>query len=105
MGLAGMIGEMMMRCDVDLSPHAPTTLAAIRGREPTQRRALAQLLTAVENKAAAPALLDELRAAAAAVKTPVDRHHRHRRRRQVEPHRRADPAPAPRPGRPRCRSR
>src|SRR6478609_7584354 len=71
MGLAGMIGEMMMRCDVDLSPHAPATLAPIRGREPAARRALAQLLTAVENKAAAPALLDELRAAAAAVKTPV----------------------------------
>ena len=52
MGLAGMIGEMMMRCDVDLAPHAPTTLASIRGREPMQRRALAQLLTAVENKAA-----------------------------------------------------
>ncbi len=24
MGLQGMIGEMVMRCDVDLSPHAPT---------------------------------------------------------------------------------
>ena len=33
MGLAGMIGEMMMRCDVDLSPQAPTSLAAIRGAE------------------------------------------------------------------------
>ena len=31
MGLAGMIGEMMMRCDVDLAPHAPTSLAPIRG--------------------------------------------------------------------------
>src|SRR6476659_3892555 len=71
MGLAGMIGEMMMRCDVDLSPHAPATLAPIRGREPAARRAVAQLLTAVENKAAAQALIDELRAAAAAVKTPV----------------------------------
>jgi len=71
MGLAGMIGEMMMRCDVDLSPHSPTTLATIRGRELAARRALAQLLTAVENKAVAPALLDELRSAAAAVKTPV----------------------------------
>src|SRR6188508_2966067 len=40
MGLAGMIGEMMMRCDVDLSPHAPKTLAAIRGREPAARRSL-----------------------------------------------------------------
>src|SRR6187431_1896734 len=29
MGLAGMIGEMMMRCDVDLAAEAPTTLAPI----------------------------------------------------------------------------
>ena len=29
MGLAGMIGEMMMRCDQDLSGHAPTDLAAL----------------------------------------------------------------------------
>src|SRR4051812_46398012 len=71
MGLAGMIGEMMMRCDVDLSPHAPTTLAPIRGAEMGARRALAQLLTAVENKSAAPALLEQLRAEAAAMKTPV----------------------------------
>src|SRR4051812_36033525 len=70
MGLAGMIGEMMMRCDVDLSPHAPTTLAPIRGPQPAARRALAQLLTAVENKSAAPALLEEGRAEAAAGKTP-----------------------------------
>src|SRR5277367_2964546 len=40
MGLAGMIGEMMMRCDVDLSVHAPTTLAPIRGREDAARRSL-----------------------------------------------------------------
>ena len=31
MGLAGMIGEMMMRCDVDLAAQAPTALAPIRG--------------------------------------------------------------------------
>src|SRR4051812_38971172 len=29
MGLAGMIGEMVMRCDHDLSRHAPTALAPI----------------------------------------------------------------------------
>ena len=29
MGLAGMIGEMVMRCDRDLSGHAPTDLAAL----------------------------------------------------------------------------
>ncbi|MDQ2735795.1 MAG: cobalamin-dependent protein, partial [Pseudomonadota bacterium] len=38
MGLAGMIGEMMMRCDVDLSAHAPKTLAAVRGRDEKARR-------------------------------------------------------------------
>ncbi len=54
MGLAGMIGEMMMRCDVDLSVHAPKTLASIpRGREDAARRSLAQLITALENGAAA----------------------------------------------------
>ena len=30
MGLAGMIGEMVMRCDHDLSVHSPTALAAIQ---------------------------------------------------------------------------
>src|SRR5881275_2961387 len=33
MGLAGMIGEMVMRGDVDLSGYAPKDLAAIQGRE------------------------------------------------------------------------
>ena len=71
MGLAGMIGEMMMRCDVDLSVHAPTALAPIRGRDTASRRALAQLITALENGAAAPSLREELRSAARNVKTPV----------------------------------
>ncbi len=71
MGLAGMIGEMMMRCDVDLSPYAPTTLDAIRGSSRSSRRALAQLITAIENGAAAPSLLGDLRSSAAAAKTPV----------------------------------
>ena len=71
MGLAGMIGEMMMRCDVDLSVHAPRSLAAIRGREQRARRSLAQLITALENGAASAALRAELTAAARGVKTPV----------------------------------
>ncbi len=71
MGLAGMIGEMMMRCDVDLSVHAPKTLAPIRGRDEAARRALAQLITALENGAASPALRAELGASAQALKTPV----------------------------------
>ena len=47
MGLAGMIRDMIERCDVDLSGHAPKTLDAIRKGD---RRALAQLITALENR-------------------------------------------------------
>src|SRR6188768_3817864 len=32
MGLAGMIGEMVMRCDKDLSGYSPKDLSAVRGR-------------------------------------------------------------------------
>ncbi len=71
MGLAGMIGEMLMRCDHDLSPHAPTSLAAIRGDDETQRRALAQLITALENRQVQDTLRAELQAAAAQAGTPV----------------------------------
>src|SRR3954463_13053011 len=71
MGLAGMIGEMMMRCDVDLTPHAPAGLDAIRGHGETERRALAQLITALENGAASAALRAQLATAAADVRTPV----------------------------------
>ncbi len=69
MGLQGMIGEMVMLCDQDLSPHAPKTLQAIRG--PGARRALAQLITALENGKVAPALKDALQAAAKDARTPV----------------------------------
>jgi methylmalonyl-CoA mutase len=62
MGLAGMIGEMMMRADRDLSGYAPTTLSAVKGHTEPAWRALAQLITALENKQVAPALLAELRA-------------------------------------------
>jgi methylmalonyl-CoA mutase len=71
MGLQGMIGEMVKRCDHDLCVHAPQHLAAIQGSNEPQRRALAQLLTALENGQAPAALVAELNAAAAGVKTPV----------------------------------
>lgn len=71
MGLQGMIGEMVMRCDVDLSPHAPSALAAIQGRAEPQRRALAQLITALENGAVPDALKAELHAVAKRNATPV----------------------------------
>ena len=50
MGLAGMIGEMIMRCDQDLNVHAPTALSAIEGASPAAWRSLAQLITALENQ-------------------------------------------------------
>ncbi|WP_291009816.1 fused isobutyryl-CoA mutase/GTPase IcmF [Hydrogenophaga sp.] len=71
MGLAGMIGEMVMRCDRDISDHAPSELAAIQGHGEMPWRALAQLITAIENAQAQPALMDTLRTHAAGIQTPV----------------------------------
>ncbi|AOW12071.1 methylmalonyl-CoA mutase [Hydrogenophaga crassostreae] len=71
MGLAGMIGEMVMRCDQDITGHAPKTVTAIQGHSEMQWRALAQLITAVENSKAEPALLEAVREQAADNKTPV----------------------------------
>ena len=65
MGLAGMIGEMVMRCDQNLSGHAPADLSAIQGNSETAWRALAQLITAIENSEAKPALVEEIRKQAA----------------------------------------
>ena len=71
MGLAGMIGEMVMRCDKDLTGFAPSTLDAIEGHGEMAWRALAQLITALEGEQANPALAQELRAQAAIKKIPV----------------------------------
>ncbi|MCB8748134.1 methylmalonyl-CoA mutase family protein [Rhodoferax sp. U2-2l] len=82
MGLAGMIGEMVMRCDQDISGLAPTTLDAIQGHTEMSWRALAQLITALENENAAgvgkgelpesfKALALEIQNLAAQKKTPV----------------------------------
>ena len=71
MGLQGMIGERVMRCDLDLSVHAPKSLEAVRGPDPAARRALAQLITALENGKASPELRAALAEQAAAVRTPV----------------------------------
>ena len=71
MGLAGMIGEMVMRCDRDLSVHAPKTVDDITGHTEAAWRALAQLITALENQAADSDLLAGLRERAQASKVPV----------------------------------
>jgi isobutyryl-CoA mutase len=71
MGLAGMIGEMVMRCDQDISSLAPNQLEAIQGHTEASWRALAQLLTAVEAGNADAALMDTLRQQAAERTIPV----------------------------------
>ena len=71
MGLAGMIGEMVMRADRDLTGYAPSTLSAIQGHGEPAWRALAQLITALENQKADAGLVAELHAAAQASKVPV----------------------------------
>jgi isobutyryl-CoA mutase len=71
MGLQGMIGEMVMRCDQDLSPHAPRELAALQGHGELNWRALAQLITALENGAADAGLMQAVQAQAQARHVPV----------------------------------
>ncbi|WP_284617297.1 fused isobutyryl-CoA mutase/GTPase IcmF [Aquabacterium humicola] len=71
MGLAGMIGEMVMRADQDLTVHAPASLEAIQGHGEAAWRALAQLITALENGKVSPELVQQLHAAAKAAKAPV----------------------------------
>ena len=71
MGLAGMIGEMVMRCDHDLTVHVPKALSAVQGGTEGHWRALAQLITALENGQVSDALKAALHAEAAKAKTPV----------------------------------
>jgi methylmalonyl-CoA mutase len=71
MGLQGMIGEMVMRCDKDLSPHAPTDPRAIEGHGTANWRALAQLITVIENGAADQSLVAKVREQAKARTVPV----------------------------------
>ena len=79
MGLQGMIGEMVMRCDKDLTGYAPQDLSAIQGHGEADWRALAQLITALEagapdtgNKSQSNSpLAKDLRAQSATKKSPV----------------------------------
>jgi isobutyryl-CoA mutase len=71
MGLAGMIGEMVMRCDKDVTAYAPKDVKAIQGHGEMNWRALAQLITALENGKADAKLMESVKGAAAAVHIPV----------------------------------
>jgi len=71
MGLAGMIGEMVMRADKDFTALAPKSIDAIQGHTEMSWRALAQLMTALENGKADARAVEALRAAAAKTRVPV----------------------------------
>ena len=71
MGLQGMIGEMVMRCDHDLSGAAPKAVAALQGHGDAAWRALAQAITALENGRCDAPFKAALTEAAAASRTPV----------------------------------
>ena len=71
MGLAGMIGEMVMRCDKDLTGFAPKDISAVERHSEMAWRALAQLITALENDKVNTAVAQQMRAQAATKKIPV----------------------------------
>src|SRR5207253_7557252 len=71
MGLQGMIGEMVMRCDKDITGYAPKDAKAIQGHGEMSWRALAQLVSAIENDSADAKLMEEIRAAAKERTIPV----------------------------------
>ncbi|ODU08092.1 MAG: methylmalonyl-CoA mutase [Rubrivivax sp. SCN 71-131] len=71
MGLQGMIGEIVMRCDVDLSAQAPKGVAALQGHTDAAWRALAQAVTALENGQADAGFKAELARVAAGTRIPV----------------------------------
>ena len=72
MGLVGMIQWMVQQCDIDLSNYSPTSLAPLKeGEIAARHRPLAQLITALENDKASPALRAELLAAAEGLAVPT----------------------------------
>ncbi len=72
MGLTGMIGLMVAECDVDRSPHAPKSLEALRDKDLVKRwRALAQLITALENGHVDSRTREALHKAADTAKAPT----------------------------------
>ncbi|MBW8778195.1 MAG: cobalamin-dependent protein, partial [Burkholderiales bacterium] len=71
MGLQGMIGEMVMHCDKDLSSYAPANLSEVAGHTEAAWRKLAQLITALENHGLSDERVAAVHAAAKDIRTPV----------------------------------
>jgi len=87
MGLQGMIGEMVMSCDQDLSIYAPQNLTAIQGHSESAWRALAQLMTALENGKLGKKTSTGAARASPGVQDSGPGNHRNRRCGQIKPHR------------------
>jgi len=68
LGLQGMVADMIMRCDEDLSAHAPRDLKAVAAGE---RRALARLITSLENGSCDKALVAQIHDCAARARVPT----------------------------------
>jgi methylmalonyl-CoA mutase len=72
LGLQGMINEIVAAADVDLAQTLPSSVAALTEGNPYARtRALARIITGLENGVLPAKLRDQLLAAAARHKTPV----------------------------------
>ena len=71
MGLQGMIGEMLMRCDRDLSAQAPVDIESLAGHDDAAWRTLSRAITALENGTADAGFVKAMHAAASQVCAPV----------------------------------
>ena len=71
LGLAGMVGDLLQRCDFNLSAYAPDPLCALQGHTDGHWRALAQRITALEAGSLPETLLSELRQQSSDCKIPV----------------------------------
>jgi methylmalonyl-CoA mutase len=71
MGLQGMIGDILMRCDRDPCEQLPQDLRAIQGHDGAAWRALARLITGLEAGGVDTAMLRELHALAGQRQVPV----------------------------------
>jgi len=71
MGLQGMIGEMIMRCDHPTPVWEGAAVPELAGHTDTAWRTLARLITALENQTASPALRQALHAQAQGLAIPV----------------------------------
>lgn len=71
LGLQGMIGQMLMQCDHDLSSYAPAQIERLTGHTEPAWRALSQLLTAIESGSADSALMQAVSESADRSTAPV----------------------------------